>query len=153
MSIKDILQIYFKNLVLKSLYASNLFNFNFKNDNDILSNQLTDVINKFVESNIFDLVKLYYMVKLDQFDNLIQTQNIVESYISRQIDQFVQNGIIGISDQDSNVYSNLKQYVSAHIVELLSKTLDYNNAMLNVFHKWVINVYHSLRTFDELTNL
>jgi hypothetical protein len=149
LSILDIFT-YYINIILKTLYTSNIFNFDFERDNDVLKNQLIIIVDQYIKTNIFDLVRSFYFIKLDQYDNMISnSQTYLEEYIMRLLYQLSQNGVLA---PETQVYNNIKQFINPHIIELLSKTLQYNQVILDVFHRWVTNLYHYFRTFDELIN-
>jgi hypothetical protein len=61
-----------------------------------------------------------------------------------------QNGII---EAESDIEKNIKQSINPHIIELITKTLQYSQVMLDIFHKYVVNIYYAVRTFDVLTEV
>ena len=69
--------------------------------------------------------------------------------MTKLIQLLIQNGLIEIN---SDIEKNVRQYVIPHVGELLTKTLQYNQVMIDILHKHVVNLYYSMKTFDELTN-
>lgn len=155
LSVVNILKRYYVDVILKTIYTTDVFNFDFYmastpvTHDTLMKTQVELIVNAFINNNLFDLVRIFYFIKVDQFDSFNTSQNIVEDYMVRQLDQFAQNGII---NPDSTMYSNIKQYVNSHMIELITKTLQYNQVILDVIHKWLVNLYHHIRVFDELTN-
>jgi hypothetical protein len=68
--------------------------------------------------------------------------------MNRLVESLVQNGILM---SNSETEQNIKQYVVPHIGELISKTLKYNQIIIDILHKHIINLYYSMKTFDELS--
>jgi hypothetical protein len=147
-SIRDILQTYYLNVILKTLYTSDIYNLDFINQNQIIFDQAKYIIDGYLKANIFDLVRVFYFIKLDQYDNLSQNQSVVEEYFTKLLNELSQNGIV---QPESTQYNNIKQYINTHMIEFVSKTLQYNQVVIDIFHRWVVNLYHSLKTYDELT--
>ena len=149
MSIRDIIKTYYLEILLKTFYTSNVFNFNTSVHNNLIELQLGEIINLYIESNMFNMVRVFYSVKLDQYDIMTSNQTPIDDFMNNLLDQISQNGII---TPESQIYNNIKQYINAHMIELLSKTLQYNQIILDVFHRWLINLYYSIKTFDILSS-
>jgi hypothetical protein len=129
------------------LYTTNIYNFDFINENRIIQIELNRIIISYLESELFDMVRIYYQIKLDRFDGLNTNQIVIEDFLIKLLDQLVQFGII---DPKSDIYSNIKQYVHSHMNELISKTLLYIRVILDVTHRWIANYYNSFKTLNEL---
>ena len=149
-SIRDILKEYYNKIILKTIYTTNIYNFDFVNENKLVLTQIEMLNNEYIQANIFDMVRVYYFIKLDQYDNLTQNQNIIEEYFTKLLELFTQNGII---NSESKQYDNIKQYVHTHMIELVTKTLQYVQVIIDIFHRWTVNLYHSLKTYDEITKI
>ena len=147
-SIRDILLNYYLNLIISTLNTTNIYNFSLDVENLLIYNHTKEIIKIFVTDNVFDMVRLNYLIKLDQYDNISQNQNPVEDFFSKLLDEFSKNGIV---QPESQTYNNIKQYINGHMIELVSKTLQYTQVILDVFHRWIVNLYHCLRTYDEIT--
>ena len=148
-SIRDLILDYYLNIVLSTLNTTNIYNFSNNVFNDMIAVQTKAIIDTYTRDNIFDMVRMNYLIKLDQYDNINQSQNVVEDFFSKLLDQLSQNGVI---QPESQTYNNIKQYINGHMIELVSKTLQYTQVILDVFHRWIVNLYHILRTYDEITN-
>jgi ankyrin repeat protein len=148
-SIKRIISRYFHKIVLKLLYTSNALNFDSKANDNITPQQLNATIKDFIDQNIFDFVRIFYMIKIDQYDRLVNaSSNSVSTYMNKLIESLIQNGLLM---PNSEIEQNIKQYVVPHIGELISKTLKYNQIIIDILHKHTINLYYSMKTFDELS--
>ena len=148
-SIRDIIKTYYLEILLKTFYTSNVFNFDTSVHNNLIELQLQEIVNFYIQSNMFDMVRVFYSVKLDQYDIMTSNQTPIDDFMNNLLDQISQNGII---TPDSQIYNNIKQYINAHMIELLNKTLQYNQIILDVFHRWLINLYYSIKTFDILSS-
>lgn len=145
-SIKDLFE-YYKKVIRRILYLTNIYNY--KNDkyDNLIKLKLNDILDKFLEDNLFDLVKDFYLIKKNQFDNLRKNQTPIEYFFIKLLDNLVLNGILEIDD---NPYLIIKQQFNSHMIELVSKTLEYSRILLDINHRWLINHYHSIRTLYEL---
>ena len=148
-SVKQIFSEYMVNVVRKITYATNVLNFNISVNNATFDNHIKAVISDFVDLNIFDFVRQFYLIKLDQYDRLVNSTSVIDDYMTKLIQLLIQNGLIEIN---SDIEKNVRQYVIPHVGELLTKTLQYNQVMIDILHKHVVNLYYSMKTFDELTN-
>ena len=149
-SIKRIISIYFVKIVQKLLYTSNILNFyNTTGFDKTITKQLHSTIDNFIDENIFDFVRLFYMIKIDQYDRLVNaSSNSISLYMNKLIELLIQNGLLM---SNSEIEQNIRQYVIPHIGELILKTLKYNQIIIDILHKHIINLYYSMKTFDELT--
>jgi len=146
MATTDIINIYYCKIIKKLLQTANAFN-------SISSNiygSLSDVINQYVTDHINLLVQTYYGIKTDEYDRDLENQTPINDFLLNILDHIAMHGIIQI---DSHVYNNIKQYINIHMNELLSKTLDYVKLIIDVFHRWSINYYYSLKTFLIITKI
>ena len=153
-SVKQIFSEYMVNVVRKITYATGILNLDItKSDGainyDTFDNHIKAVIGDFVDLNIFDFVRQFYLIKLDQYDRLVNSTSVIDDYMTKLIQLLIQNGLIEIN---SDIEKNVRQYVVPHIGELLTKTLQYNQVMIDILHKHVVNLYYSMKTFDELTD-
>jgi hypothetical protein len=198
-SIKDLLQTYYLQLIKKLYYTTNMFNY--KNDlpagNDIFVQELTRfkapplpnnnnnkinpyipkqpavvklhaplkqpaanqwtviddiiqvIINSQLDDNIFNLVRTYYNIKLDIYDKDTTSETPIDEYMTNLLSELVQNGIVM---PDSEMYVNINQHINKHMVELIDQTLQYNQIIIDTYHRWFINFYNQLKTFDCLTS-
>jgi hypothetical protein len=198
-SIKDLLQTYYLQLIKKLYYTTNMFNY--KNDlpagNDIFVQELTRfkapplpnnnnnkinpyipkapavvklhaplkqpaanqwtviddiiqvIINSQLDDNIFNLVRTYYNIKLDIYDKDTSSETPIDEYMTNLLSELVQNGIVM---PDSEMYVNINQHINKHMVELIDQTLQYNQIIIDTYHRWFINFYNQLKTFDCLTS-
>ena len=64
------------------------------------------------------------------------------------LSELVQNGIVM---PDSDIYVNINQHINKHMTELIHQTLQYNQIIIDTYHRWFINFYNQLKTFDCLT--
>ena len=171
-SIKDLLKTYYLQLIKKLYYTTNVFNY--KNDPTVgikyppkvkgniirpykapAANQtlviddiIQLIINSQLDDNIFNLVRTYYGIKLDIYDKDISTETPIDEYMSNLLSELVQNGIV---IPDSEMFVNINQHINKHIAELISQTLQYNQIIIDTYHRWFINFYNQLKTFDCLT--
>ena len=148
-SIYDIVNNYYRNIIIKIILTLNIYNFDNK-EHEILTTQISNIINEYIVANIFDLVRLYYNIKLTKSDNIKQDSTIIEDYLNKLLDELSKNGII---IPDSTIYENIKQHVNTHMIELIKETLKYNQIILDIYHRWTVNLYHSLKTFQVLINI
>lgn len=149
---KDIIANHYANIIIKEFYTINVFNFDFTNITTNGPNQIGENISKliktFVDSNIFDMVRAYFEIKLDDFDFELKNKTTIDDFFVRLIDHLATNGFFKL---DSPSYYNIKQYVHIHMIELTIQTLEYVQTLMDICHRWTINYYQSLRTFDEIT--
>jgi hypothetical protein len=195
-SIKDLLQTYYLQLIKKLYYTTNLFNY--KNDlptgDDIFVQELTRfkdppnnnkinpyipkqplkvkpalpaplkqpaanqwtviddiiqvIINSQLDDNIFNLVRTYYNIKLDIYDKDTSSETSIDEYMTNLLSELIQNGIVM---PDSEMYVNINQHINKHMIELIDQTLQYNQIIIDTYHRWFINFYNQLKTFDCLT--
>lgn len=153
-SIKKLIETYYLNVILAQLNTINVFNIDFDDiDGSNIVNQIERQIRKiivdFTNLNIFDLVRIYYNIKLDQFDDQIYNQTIIDDFFTKLLNKLSLNGIFKL---DSVPYINIKQHINAHMIELISKTLQFNQVMLDVIHRWIVNYYYFVKTFKALIN-
>lgn len=149
-SIKQIFDEYFVNIIRKITYTTNILNFDVSTQNTTLDNHLKVVIGEFIDLNIFDFVRQFYLIKIDQYDRLVNTTSVIDEYMTKLIEMLIQNGLIEIN---SDMEKNIRQYVVPHFGELLTKTLQYNQVMIDILHKHLVNLYYSMKTFDELSTI
>lgn len=149
-SVKQIFAEYFVNIIRKITFTSNILNFDVKKIDGTLDAHLSAIVSEFIDLNIFDFVRQFYLIKLDQYDRLVNTTSVVDEYMTKLIEQLIQNGLIEIN---SDTEKNIRQYVVSHVGELLTKTLQYNQVMIDILHKHVVNLYYSMKTFDELSTI
>lgn len=145
-SIKDLFE-YYKKVIRRILYLTNIYNYKDDKYNNLINTKLDNIIKDFLENNLFNLVKDFYLIKKDQYDNLRKNQTPVEYFFIKLLDSLVLNGILEI---DKNPYLIIKQQFNSHMIELVSKTLEYSKILLDINHRWLINHYHSIRTLYEL---
>ena len=146
---RDIFKVYYKNIVLKLIFTTNVFNFDVTNPNDKVENHLKEIIGNFIDQNMFNFVKTFYLIKLDQYDRLNNNTSTIDEYLTKILELLIQNGLVM---PDSETEKNIKQYINPHIGELLTKTLQYNQVLIDILHKYIVNLYHLMKTFNELTN-
>ena len=145
-SIKDLFE-YYKKVIKRILYLSDIYNYKDDKYNNLINTKLDNIIKDFLENNLFDLVKDFYLIKKNQYDNLRKNQTPIEYFFIKLLDSLVLNGILEI---DKNPYLIIKQQLNSHMIELVSKTLEYSRVILDIKHRWFVNHYHSLRTLYEL---
>jgi hypothetical protein len=146
---KNIFRVYYLNILLKLLYTSNIFNFAVNTKNSTLVKQLKEIINNFIDNNIFDFVRRYYFIKLDQYDKLNTNVSIIDEYMTKLVELLIQNGLVV---PDSDIEKNIKQYINPHVGELLGRTLQYSQVLIDILHRYIINLYYSMKTFDVLSS-
>ena len=146
-SLRDIFINYYSNLILKMFYTTNIYNFDFTVSDNKIEIELKKIIILYLESELFEMVRIYYQIKLDRFDGLNTNQTVIEDFLIKLLDQLAQFGII---DPKSEINDNIKQYVHPHMNELISKTLLYVRVILDVTHRWIANYYNSFKTLNEL---
>ena len=144
---------YYKFIIQKLILTSNAYNnkkikIDKKKINDNLLNNMNEVIKTFFTNNGENLVRTFYFIKKDKFDRLDNTISVIDNYMTILLENLNQNGIV---IPDSDIEKNIKQYINPHVGELLSKTLLYNQLLIDISHKYIINIYHSIKTLDELT--
>ena len=170
-SIKDLLKTYYLQLIKKLYYTTNLFNYKNNPKNGIKlrpkSNQvilryreppvdqtlviddiIQVIINSQLDDNIFNLVRTYYNIKLDIYDKDTSSETPIDEYMTNLLSELIQNGIVM---PDSEMYVNINQHINKHMVELIDQTLQYNQIIIDTYHRWFINFYNQLKTFDCLT--
>lgn len=175
-SIKDLLKTYYLQLIKKLYYTTNVFNYNNNPKNGVkqrpqpnaTANQymirsyiqlpvdqtlviddiIQVIINSQLDDNIFNLVRTYYNIKLDIYDQETSSETPIDEYMTNLLSELVQNGIIM---PDSEMYVNINQHINKHMVELIYQTLQYNQIIIDTYHRWLINFYNQLKTFDYLT--
>jgi ankyrin repeat protein len=151
-SIIDIFKTYYLNIILKLFYTTNIFNFtsNFTSTqkNKVIEDQIEAIIKDFIKQNIFTFVRTFYFIKLDQYDNLSSNISIMDEYMTKLLELLIQNGLVA---PDSEIEKNIKQYINPHIGELVIKTLEYNQVLIDIVNRYIFNLYHSMKTFDNLT--
>jgi high-affinity Fe2+/Pb2+ permease len=143
-SIKALLTDYYFKIIQKQMKTANSFN----DINTELYTQLKEVIKTYTEQNLKEVVRIYYGIRENTYDRQIENQTPINDFLIGLIDYIATNGIIQL---DSLIYNNTKQYINIYMNELLSKTLDYIRIIIDVFHRWAINYYYSLKTFDIIT--
>jgi hypothetical protein len=175
-SIKDLLKTYYLQLIKKLYYTTNVFNYknNPKNgvkqrpqpnakanqymirsyiqppvDQTLVIDDIIQVIiNSQLDDNIFNLVRTYYNIKLDIYDKDTLSETPIDEYMTNLLSELVQNGIVM---PDSDIYVNINQHINKHMTELIDQTLQYNQIIIDTYHRWFINFYNQLKTFDCLT--
>jgi hypothetical protein len=147
-SITDLIKVYYKDLVLKTLYTTNVYNFSDLSKTDIYKKQLDIIIKGFYEEKIVEFVRRYYEIKEDKYENIETDKSIPDYYMTFLINYMIEKGII--SELDNN-YLNYKQDIQVHMTELITKTLDFAKVIVDTYHRYMVNLYHSMKTFDVLT--
>lgn len=172
-SIKDLLKTYYLQLIKKLYYTTNVFNYkndptngvkqrpNIRGNQNILRYReppvdqtlviddiIQVIINSQLDDNIFNLVRTYYNIKLDIYDKDTLSETPIDEYMINLLSELVQNGIV---IPDSDIYVNINQHINKHMTELIDQTLQYNQIIIDTYHRWFINFYNQLKTFDCLT--
>ena len=142
---------YYNFILQKLILTSNAYNNSIIDKKKIIDNLMKNmdkVIKLFFTNNGENLVRTFYFIKKDKFDRLDNTISVIDNYMTILLENLNQNGIV---IPDSDIEKNIKQYINPHVGELLSKTLLYNQLLIDISHKYIINIYHSIKTLDELT--
>jgi len=108
---------------------------------------LINVLNTFLNENLVNFVRSYYLIKEDSYDVFMNDNPVIDEFLSNLLNILSQNGIF---EPDTTVHLNIKKYVNNHMIELISKTLNYVQVMLDVAHRWLYNYYSALKTFEIL---
>ena len=180
-SIKDLLKTYYLQLIKKLYYTTNVFNYKnnpkngvreplpiakvnhnyykvqpyaklkpapVANATSVIDDIIQVIINSQLDDNIFNLVRTYYNIKLDIYDKDTLSETPIDEYMTNLLSELVQNGIVM---PDSDIYVNINQHINKHMTELIHQTLQYNQIIIDTYHRWFINFYNQLKTFDCLT--
>ena len=150
-SIKDLFN-YYKLVIKKIIFTTEIYNFNILEDlyDKYITTKLDNIIDTFFDNNKLNLVKDYYLIKLDNYDNIDSNKTPIENFFNRLLDNLIYNGLL---EPDENLYNIIKQQFNIHMIELVTRTLDYNKVILDIKHKWIVNNYYYLRTLYELIKL
>lgn len=151
-SIYDIFTTYYKNIVLKEIYTSNIFNLtaDLLIDSKAIEKRLNKVISSFLRERLFDLVRIYNNIRLDDYDILKNPGEELNNFLNDLLNNLVQEGIIVV---DEGIHKNIATSLNPYLITLVSKTLDYSNLMLDIAHRWLNNLSNRLKTFDLLIDL
>ena len=139
LSIGDLIVIYYFKIIRKQIRTSNIFN----EIDEKLYADLDIIIRKFLDDNIESLVRKYYNIMKDIYDRPETSSTPINDFLLALIDHIALNGIIQI---DSEIYNNIKRNINTHMNELIMRTLNYNRIIIDVFHRWVMNYYYSIKT-------
>ena len=144
--IKYIITDYYVSNIMKIIRTTQIFNFDDLDNNTskTIEEKLKEYVIKYVKLKIFETIKDFYSIKFDDFDNTINTSQPFEMYFSTLLEEItIELGL------DKKIVENIKLY-NIYISELVQKTLEYNQIILDISHKWYANLYCSLKTFNEL---
>lgn len=148
--VRDLLSVYYKDIILKTIYTTDIFNFDITLNDNTIETMLNNVLNTFLNENLYDFIRSYYLIKEDSYDVFGNDNPVIDEFLSNLLNILSQNGIF---EPDTTVHLNIKKYVNNHMIELISKTLNYVQIMLDVAHRWLYNYYNALKTFETLIRL
>ena len=149
-SIYKLITKYYVKIISKKIYSTHAFT-DVTSQPTVIIDRLTNVIKKFVKDNIFNLVRMFYNVRLDQYEAQLTESNVVGEFMNNLLNEFTKEGLMS-SKSDVIIFDHVRQYINTYMVELIKQTLMYNNVILDTVHKWIVNLYYSIKTFDVLTN-
>jgi len=137
-SIIELFRTHYINIVSKINSMVNTFNATF-------TVNILDTINDFINNNIIDIVRMYYNIKLDQFES--SSVKTIDDTMYELLNTLSTNGHI---ETDSKLYNNINQFVNPYMTELIGKTLQYNTIIIDDTHKWIVNLYQAILTLNSL---
>mgnify|MGYP003349538426 CR=1 FL=1 len=141
-SIYKLITEYYVKIISKKIYTTHSFT-NVINQPNVLVNRLDKIVKDFVKTNLFNLVRKFYNVRLDQYETQLTDSNVVSDFMNNLLNEFTSQGLMS-SKSDAVIYDHTRQYINTYMTELIKQTLMYNNVILDTVHRWIINLYYSI---------
>jgi hypothetical protein len=152
-SIYKLITEFYVKIILKKIYTGHAFTDITGLQPDVMKNRLKNKVTEFVKANIFNLVRKFYNIKLDQYE-IITESNAIGNFMDNLLNEFSKEGILSNKPdaKTDTIYNDVRQYINTYMTELIKQTLIYNNVILDVVHKWIVNLFYSIKTFYALIN-
>jgi hypothetical protein len=114
--VRDLLSIYYKDIILKTIYTTDIFNFDITIYDNTIETMLINVLNTFLDENLYDFIRSYYLIKEDSYDVFMNDNPVIDEFLNNLLNILSQNGIF---EPDTTVHLNIKKYVNNHMIELI----------------------------------
>ena len=112
--------------------------------------ELENTIKTYTDAYMEDTIRLFFMIKNGDDDVLPDDGTPIEDFLMQLTEEIVGGGLI---QPNSDIHKGIKQFINVYMNELISKTLNFIQATVDISHRWWVNYYNALLIVEKLNEI